>query len=98
MNSDLQRYLQGRTIFRNLCRDKRLRMESKRRTELVEDNNIPNSFWSKIKRAGNSKTMVDSTITGEAWETYFTELFKVDPNRVMNSTCITFANNAMTLL
>lgn len=82
MNSDLQRYLQCRTIFRNLCRAKRLRMESKRRTELLEDNNIPKSFWSKIKRAGNSKTRVDSTITGEAWEQYFTELFKADPNTV----------------
>ena len=62
MYSDLQRYLQSRTIFRNLCRAKRLRLESKRRTELLEDNNIPTSCWGKIKRAGSSKTMIDSTI------------------------------------
>lgn len=48
-------------------------LESKRRNELLKDNNVPKSVWSKIKRAGSRTDKPDASISGQDWNDYFSD-------------------------
>ena len=79
---DLQVYKDIRSSFKNTCKRKKEQYLSQQRKKLIDNRSHPKYFW-QILKANNKKESPESSISGNEWRNYFSDVLRNDDNYML---------------
>ncbi|WAR15318.1 hypothetical protein MAR_005423, partial [Mya arenaria] len=74
-SEDLQKYIDARNAFKNICRSKKEAAERSNREKLIDSRNNPKEFWRQVKKSNKINVVKDNNISSETWVEYFSDLY-----------------------